>query len=197
MKQSLDIRFSVRAAVLALALGTVSACSGVRETIGLESASPDEYQVVVRAPLSMPADFGLPAPAPGTRRPQEETTRDATRQIVLDSQGKAEVRKARPEDFKNVTPAEAVLLAKIGADAVAPDIRQVVERETDALKAENETFVESLLFWKENETPAQVVDPKAERRRLQENAALGRPAASGQTPKIERKKSPSLLDSIF
>lgn len=190
-------RLALRVATMALATGLLAACGDVRQTIGLESSSPDEYRVVVRAPLSMPAEYGLPAPKPGAARPQETTTRDATKQIVLDSEGKAKVKAEKPEDFKNVTHAEAILLSKLGANSVDPNIRQVVARENKALQAENQSFVESLLFWKKNEMPGKVVDPKKERQRLQENAALGKPADSGATPEIERKKSKSLLEMIF
>ncbi|HEY0837577.1 MAG TPA: DUF3035 domain-containing protein, partial [Azospirillum sp.] len=56
---------------LALVALTVSGCSDVRRSIGLDRASPDEFAVVSRAPLSMPPDLRLPAPRPGAMRPQD------------------------------------------------------------------------------------------------------------------------------
>ncbi len=189
-------RAAARLAAIALLAVALGGCGGVRETIGFEAEPPDEFQVMVRAPLSMPPDFGLPAPAPGTAGPQQ-ATRDRTRQIVLDAEGRAQAKRVRPEDIRGVTRAEAVLLARIGADDAAPDIRATVDRETAQLESQSQTFVESLLFWKQYEPPVQVVDPVAERRRLQENAALGRPADAGATPQIERKRSRSLLETLF
>lgn len=183
--------FTAVAAVLVL-----GACGSVREAVGIDADSPDEYQVVVRAPLSMPQDYGLKAPRPGTEGPQEGRLRDRTRQIVLDSQGKEKAAQAnRP--IEGVTRAESVLLSKLGANDVDPNIRQVVERETTAVELENRSMIDRILFWREAPPESKTVDAQAERRRLQENAALGRAPVAGETPEIERKKSRSLLDRLF
>lgn len=190
-------RLGCRVACAALLALSLAACSSVRDAVGLDSNPPDEFKVMVRAPLSMPPDYDLKAPHPGAPRPQDESLRDRTKQIVLDAEGNAGAKKVKPDDIKGVTPAEAALLHKLGADQVDSNIRQVVNRETNTLEEENKTFVEDLLFWKKQKNPAKVVNPEAERRRLQENAALGRPATAGLAPEIERKKSKSLLDTIF
>jgi hypothetical protein len=183
-------------AVLATLL-MLGGCTSVRETLGLEQEPPDEFQVTVRAPLSMPDDFGLRAPRPGATPVQEESLRDRTRQIVLDTSGEKKARLAKELDIKGMTQAEAALLRKIGANEVDPNIRQVVERETTALEIEGKSFVEGLMFWKKKEAPAKVVDPVAERRRIQGNVALGKDATVGLTPEIERKKSGGLLQGLF
>jgi hypothetical protein len=183
------------AALVAVLL--LGGCSSVRDTLGLEQEAPDEFQVTVRAPLSMPDDFGLMAPRPGATPSQEQNLRDRTRQIVLDTSGK---KKATPEkelEIRGVTEAEAALLRKLGANEVDPNIRQVVERETTALEIEGKSFVEDLMFWKKKEPPGKVVDPVAERRRIQGNVALGKDATVGLTPEIERKKSGGLLQGLF
>ena len=56
-----------------LALG-VAGCESTRETFGLNKQAPDEFQVVSRAPLSLPPDFTLRVPEPGAARPQTGTT---------------------------------------------------------------------------------------------------------------------------
>ncbi len=184
------------AASLAAALA-VSGCGSVREAVGIDRDSPDEFQVTVRAPLSMPADFGLKAPRPGAARPQEEPLRDRTRQIVLDATGEGAKKQVSAAEIKGVGEAEAALLRKVGAFDIDPNIRQVVERETTALELDAKGFVDDLLFWKDKTPPAKVVDPVAERRRLQGNAALGQSATTGLTPQIERKKSTGLLQNLF
>ena len=52
----------------------VSGCESTRETFGLNKTAPDEFQVVSRAPLSLPPDFTLRVPDPGAPRPQTGTT---------------------------------------------------------------------------------------------------------------------------
>ena len=68
--------------VCVLAVG-LTGCSGVREVLGYTKQSPDEFQVYARAPLSLPPDFSLRPPAPGTPRPQEGTARDQAQSAVF------------------------------------------------------------------------------------------------------------------
>jgi hypothetical protein len=188
------IRFvAVLGAVLAL-----GACGSVRDAVGIDQDPPDEFKVTVRAPLSMPADFGLKAPTPGSNAVKEEGLRDRTRQIVLDATGKPKATAVADDPLvRGVSPSEAALLRRLGADEVDPNIRQVVERETTAIELESKNFVEDLMFWKNKEPPAKVVDADAERRRIQGNAALGKDTTSGLTPDISRKKSGGLLHNLF
>src|ERR1043165_793788 len=67
---------------LALALPAVAGCSSTKEMLGLTKRSPDEFQVVSRAPLSMPPDYSLRPPTPGAPRPQEGTTTQQAENIV-------------------------------------------------------------------------------------------------------------------
>jgi hypothetical protein len=62
------------AAVSAVCLAGVlalSGCTGFKQAIGLEPTMPDEFEVVSRAPLTIPPDFDLRPPKPGAPRPQE------------------------------------------------------------------------------------------------------------------------------
>ena len=65
-----------------LALG-VSGCESTRETFGLNKQAPDEFQVVSRAPLSLPPDFTMRVPEPGAPRPQTGSTTDQARRILV------------------------------------------------------------------------------------------------------------------
>lgn len=179
------------------ALGLLAGCSDVRQAVGLEKDPPDEFAVMVRKPLSMPADFGLPAPQPGADRPQVADTRDKARQIVLDATGKdKQDQQAAVKPIEGVQPDVAALLHKLGADKVDPDIRQVVDRETTELALQDQSFVDKLIFWRVPPPPGTVVDPAKERRRIQENVALGRPVDAGKTPTIARK-SKSIFQGLF
>ena len=78
----------IRVALLAtgLCLG-LSACSEVRRTLGYEKQPPDEFQVVQRAPLSLPPDYKLRPPTPGAVRPQERDPRDPARRAHTGRRG--------------------------------------------------------------------------------------------------------------
>ncbi len=174
----------------------LSACEGFRDQLGLNKQSPDEFRVVARAPLSLPPDFTLRPPEPGIARPQEGTAAQQARKAIfrleqpntqpLNEQVKADGR----------TLGELSLLKAAGADKIDPGIRQAIDFETRQLNAQSDDFIESLVFWRDKESPGRVVDATAEARRLRENAALGKTVTAGETPTIERK-SKALFEGLF
>lgn len=177
-----------------LALG-LSACGGFNEQLGLGKQSPDEFRVVSRAPLTVPPDYQLRPPQPGAPRPQVGTpTQQAERAVFRNSQSATLSQQAA--SAANRTPGEKALLRAAGAEQADPNIRQVVNRETRQINEEADYFVDRLVFWNNVSPAGTVVDPVAERRRLQENAALGRPATVGPTPQIERRRK-APLEGIF
>lgn len=180
------------ALTLAAAALLVGGCSSLRSITGLDkSGAPDEFQVVQRAPLSMPPDFGLRAPDPGASRPQETSTTDRARQIVIDRQVPAGETTVRP--LAGRTLGEAALLKQAGATTSDPNIRREVDRETSTIADADKRWIDSLLFWKTPQPSGSVVDPEKESARLRENAALNRPATAGETPVI-KKKSTALFE---
>jgi Protein of unknown function (DUF3035) len=178
-------------------------CTSVKETLGLTKQSPDEFKVVSRAPLSMPPDYNLRPPTPGAPRPQEGTPRDqaaaavfgypnsgtglAPDQIPPIGEGEAESAQSS---------GESALLQSAGASGVDPNIRQIVDTETAEDEADSRTLADSIVFWRDPEPYGDVVDPAAEQKRLQENAALGKPVTEGETPTIIRKQR-GMLEGIF
>ncbi len=176
----------------AMALG---GCTELRQAIGAEKSSPDEFQIRVRKPLSMPREYGLRAPRPGAARPQDG--RSQARQIVLDSdKSRRGARRVRPQ-IKGVSREEAALIAKLGGGSVDSGIRLKVDRESAQILEDNKSFVDAIMFWKDQVKPGKVVDPKSEARRIQENAALGRRGDAGNVPTIERKKKGLFSQNIF
>lgn len=86
------------------------------------------------------------------------------------------------------TPGVQNFRQQLGLNQADPDIRTKINREHTQLVEADSRLLDDLLFWKQKEDPsAVVVDPQAERKRLQENAALGSAPNSGEVPTIERK----------
>jgi len=182
---------------------TASGCSTTREVLGLTKRSPDEFKVVSRAPLSMPPDFSLRPPNPGAPRPQEGTPRDQAQAAIFGPDGtpSGSLQGKIPEigvgEAAGAQSAgESALLQSAGLSGVDPNIRKLVDEETTAEAADSKSLTDYLIFWREPEPYGTVVDPAAEQKRLQENAALGKPVTAGDTPVIERKKR-GLLEGIF
>jgi len=94
----------LRLLVLAPALLALAGCGDeLRKSFGLGKNAPDEFQVVRRAPLSLPPDFSLRPPQPGAVRPQEGSTTEQARRAVLDQSASA----AAPRPADPGTPAAA------------------------------------------------------------------------------------------
>lgn len=171
---------------LLVAAASLSACSETRRLLGQDKAPPDEFAVVSRAPLSLPPNYALRPPSPGSSRPQEVTTRDQARQTVF---GQKALQATQPIATTGRSPGEVAFLKKAGADQAQPDIRATVNRETSALIEADKNFTDKLIFWRNPAPPGEVIDPVKESARIRENEALGRSVNEGAvTPTIKRRK---------
>ncbi len=185
---------------LGLPLG-LGGCTSIRENLGLTKRSPDEFRVTSRAPLSMPPDYNLRPPNPGAPRPQEGSTRDQAEAAVFGYPNSG----TDPDQIPPIgegeaagaqSAGEASLLQSAGTGGIDPNIRVLIDSETAEDEADSITLAEQLIFWRDPQPYGTVVDPVAEQKRLQENAALGKPVTEGETPVIIRKKK-GLLEGIF
>ena len=194
MTQSkVDILSQVRAvATASLVVLAMSGCSDLKRTLGYEKAPPDEFQVVSRAPLSMPPDFTLRPPNSGAVRPQEGTTLDQARAALLGEH------RVQPLATVGRDSGDMVLLKRVGADQIQPGIRELVDKETLALAEEGHSFTDKLVFWRKTAPPGagEQLDAAKEARRLQQDQALGRPVTDGASPRIERGRK-GWLEDIF
>lgn len=175
----ISFRSALRAATAAVAMAAVlSGCAETKRQLGLDRKAPDEYAVVKRAPLDVPPNYTLRPPQPGAVRPQEGTTSQQARKVLL-GDGRAS---------EGVSPAEETLLKQAGAQNADPEIRAIIDRETRALVKKSERFVDRVLFWKDPEPFGTVIDPAKEAKRLEQNKQAGLPADAGEAPTIERRR---------
>lgn len=69
--------------LLALLPVILSACSAVRDTLGLEPQNgPDEFDVATAPPLAIPPDFNLRPPQPGAPRPQAVNPQTTAKELL-------------------------------------------------------------------------------------------------------------------
>ncbi len=178
----------VTTALAVIGAVALSGCSDTRRAIGLDRATPDEFAVVSRAPLSMPPDLALARPRPGAARPQEPTASQRAASSVFGSAA------GRMSD--GATEGQRAIVAQAGAKGIDPDIRTKVDEETTSLAVADAGWVESLLFWRERTPPGSIVDARKEAQRLRQAEAEGRPLNDGPVPTVERRRR-ALLDRIF
>jgi hypothetical protein len=179
----------VSAVLLGGTLVALGGCSGdgLARTFGLTRDAPDEYTVTTRAPLSMPPDYNLRPPRPGAPRPQEQSERQQAQealvpQTALDS----------PQD--GASPGQAALLQEAGPPAPS-DIRRRVDQDA-RYAANDDSFIDKVLYWRKPDTQHVQIDAQKESQRLRQNAALGERPDVGQTPIIEQKKQ-GWFSSLF
>lgn len=185
------------AAVLLASFATgLAGCENVQEQLGLTQTPPDEFAVYSRAPLSMPPDFALLPPAPGAPRPQEVTPTQQAEVALFSNSGAYTF----GTDLANTGPTqsrgEQAFLQSAGATGIDPSIRTLVDTETQADIEASDQFINELVFWQTPTPYGTVIDPVAEQQRIQENAALGVPITTGETPVIERKQK-GILEDLF
>ena len=157
---------------------TVMGCDtqALKEGLGFGRQAPDEYQVVERAPLSLPPDFQLRPPRPGAARPQETDIRELAERVLMG--------RGKPKPARERSPGELALLGRAGAAKAEPDIRQTISRENGGPAVESDGFVDNLMFWDQPDADATIVDPVGESARLRRNADEGRPVTDGETPTV-------------
>jgi hypothetical protein len=177
----------------ALALG---GCESFNQAIGLEKTIPDEFEVVSRAPLAIPPDYGLRPPQPGAAPTQEVSSTDQAKQTIFRAGGQDAALPGADQRSKG----ENVLLQEAGAADAAPHIRETIteEQKEDAGKVDN-SFVNKLLFWEPNDKSGRtdtVIDPTLEAQQLKggQAAATAQQTPTGLTgaPVIERARPPAL-----
>jgi Protein of unknown function (DUF3035) len=180
---------ALRVAAPAIIVVLSSGCSfnSLSRTFGLTHDAPDEFTVVTRAPLSMPPDFNLRPPQPGAIRPQETSDRALAESALVPEA-------ALGGTPAGMTPGQAALVRDAGGGAPA-NIRQVVDQEA-RLNTSDDSFIDKVLYWRKTDTQKAVVDPTAEAKRLQDNAALGQAPTNGVTPVIQDKKQ-GWFQSLF
>jgi Protein of unknown function (DUF3035) len=179
----------VSAVLLGGTLVALGGCSGdgLARTFGLTRDAPDEYTVTTRAPLSMPPDYNLRPPRPGAPRPQEQSERQQAQEALV-----PQTALDAPQD--GASPGQAALLQEAGPPAPS-DIRRRVDQDA-RYAANDDSFIDKVLYWRKPDTQHVQIDAQKESQRLRQNAALGERPDVGQTPIIEQKK-PGWFSSLF
>ena len=123
--------------VLAFIAATTSGCAGFGRALGGGKNPPDEFAVTTKAPLVVPPDYSLRPPRPGESRPQELSSSDRARQVLLGD-----------PDATPPTQGEQVFLQKANALAADPNIRSILNAENGGRADQDRNLANQLIFWK-------------------------------------------------
>ena len=172
-------RLTLIGALAGAALTAGCGQTDVMSSLGLEPPVPNAFMVTTQQPLVIPPNLNnIPPPQPGVPRPQDVSPELRAEETLV------------PQIALSGTagPDSAGQRALVAAAGPPPPANLDQELEQQAEKDRPGQGVMSwLLFWQTTPPPGIVVDPAREERRLQEDAALGRPPTYGQTPIVQPK----------
>ena len=172
--------------VLTALVGVLSACESAKQIVANKKNAPDEFTVYERPPLSLPPEFALRPPAPGSGRPQSITPTDQARAALLQRQASVNT---KPVSDPTLSDGLNALMQKTGAAQADPSIREVVNAETTLLSKEDQRLADKMIFWVDDKPfEGTVVDAEKEQQRIRENQALGQPITEGETPQVKKKR---------
>lgn len=165
-------------------LGATACTSGVRQALGTEKTTPDEFRVVTIAPLTVPPEYNLRPPRPGELRAED---------VFVDQQAQRAL-------FGNVsdgtaTDAEILFASRAGAAQANPSIRELIDGETAAVVRKRSGFADRVLFW-QNDTytpPADrpdALDPEAAQAQI--DSVTGGGQVEIERRRENRRKLPGL-----
>ena len=160
-------------------------CSQVKTELGLDRHTPDEFSVMQRAPLEIPADLNtLPVPQPGMQRPQDVTAKEQAKEVILGTPAKAggpvkEVAASAPSASENA------LINKVGGGTSDSKIREKIAAEGGNTEKDNRPVVKRIFGIGSGTVGTSVVDAEAEAKRIQDAKKAGKPITEGETPSLE------------
>lgn len=162
-------------ALMVLATVAISGCSDFRKAIGEEKSSPDEFEVVVRPPLSLP---------PGFKASSSELSATAVAPAPAASQAATDARSVAASELGSGEGASQGGYGAVFDFASVPEnIRETVDEETFGIQFERRLPIQMLFGGIPDVGP--VLDQFAEDQRLRKNLREGRFPTEGGTPAID------------
>lgn len=161
------MRLSVVARLGAFAAATLALAgcgTTVQDAFGLSKRSPDEFQVVRRAPLVVPPDYRLRPPGSNSPAPAAaSTSQEAYAALTGQNQ---------PLD-PSMSPAEQTLLTQMPQSSI-PDIRSTVNNEGDQVATLDRGSYLFLFGWQRStdQQEGTKLDPIEESQRLRQNGIV-------------------------
>ena len=156
---------------------------------GTGSDDVADFGAVKGPGLSVPPDFNLRPPAPGTGDNKQAASEVARSRVFnIPANGSTANSQGGLLSRDGATPGEQAFLRRLGVAATDPQIRAIVDHETAALEQSEKLFVDKLLKWRD-EAPDEADGQDGESAITEE--------AAGETSPVTIKKSKGLLESVF
>ena len=194
IKRAVRIAGPAGLTAMLLALAACGAIGNPMEALGARIPPPDEFQVIARKPLMMPATASLPEPRPGAPSPLDPDPHRDAQQALLGTRAGSVVSAVAP------SPGEQVLLTSANAAAASSNIRVQLEEDKITIE-ENKPYeppsVGELLFGTDSKKldESQLLDPVAESQRLQRQGNVA-PVDPNARAEVE-EEAPLRVDPLY
>ena len=152
----------------------LSACSQTTKALGLTKNSPNEFNILTKAPLVVPPEYNLRPPQVGTSNAENNYSQKSARDALL-----GDIDDAEP------TRGEVVLMSKAGVGRANQEIRLEIDG-SNSVERKSKSFSDQVLFWRDGKViqpEGSPVDPEIEARRIESVKA----ATGGQDVTITRR----------
>jgi hypothetical protein len=156
-------------------------CSSLDSAIGKTKSAPDEFQVVVRPPLTLPPNFKLRPGAEGSEQQEVATVASIRNDAVAISDQVLTLSRAADG---------SVFDAVLGTDERLANIRDIVDAETLGIQVERRLPAQILFGDTPNIGPT--LDALDERKRIRQAQEEGRPVNEDPTPATDSVNGASI-----
>jgi hypothetical protein len=164
---------------VAIAALSVTGCSSIGKAAGVSKKTPDEFNVVTKAPLVIPPEYALRPPAVGAELPRELDAGNRGRTILFGQ-----------DTGQTASAGEKALVSEAGAMAADADIRTRVDYADARIIRKNSGIVDQVLNFvplsnTKTDADGNPLDAEAEAARLKQLDTVNS-ATGGRTVVIER-----------
>jgi hypothetical protein len=167
-------RIETLGVVAALAALGATACSTGPRT-------PDEFRVMRKAPLTVPPEYNLRPPTPGSARPQELAPDQQARVAVFGT-----------DIARDASAGEKAFISAAGGDATDRSVRAQVDFDSAQILRKNRGFADAILNFGKGGPSEPVVDAAAEAERLRVEEEQTKEVTGGGAVLIRRKNTSKL-----
>lgn len=163
-----------------IAMIGLAAVAAVGTTACSSMSTPDEFRVVRKAPLTVPPEYNLRPPTPGSARPQE-----------LSAEAQARVAVFGVDFGQGASDGEKLFIRAAGGDAVDRSVRSQVDFDNAQILRKNRSFADMIFNF--GDTPNEpLLDPAAEAERLKAQEDAVKDVTGGGKVMIQPKQTSKL-----
>jgi hypothetical protein len=173
VKRFVTIRLAIGSVAALAAMGATGCNSGPR--------TPDEFRVMRKAPLTVPPEYNLRPPTPGSARPQELSPDVQARVAVFGT-----------DLGREASEGEKAFVAAAGGDATDRSVRAQVDFDSAQIIRKNRGFADAILNFGRGQRDEAVIDAAAEQERLRAEEESLNEVTGGREVLIRRKNTSKL-----